>query len=157
LFTPKDEPLILAVMNAVIALAGIEVTRIEIAWHRNLHRTAVIHKPKEPMKGLCEFKRSAAIHDRMVSGRVGRGVFLQMRQFGGHHARHHDALLGIVNALRCAPTALRPSGIDAACARRGVQPLRDGRPSAIVGRRVMSAAGERTGTGIFAGAGHRRS
>ena len=40
----------------------------------------------------------------------------------GHHAFDHAAVLGAVNALRCASTArsARPSGIDSACAQRQI-------------------------------------
>jgi hypothetical protein len=37
----------------------------------------------------------------------------------GHHAFDRGAVLVVVNARRCAPTALRPSGIDDASAQRG--------------------------------------
>jgi hypothetical protein len=36
MLTAKDEPLILAVMNAVVAVARLGVSRVEIAGHRNL-------------------------------------------------------------------------------------------------------------------------
>src|SRR5439155_228450 len=54
---------------------------------------------------------------------------LALRLGGGHHAFHRAAVLGAVNALRCASTArsARPSGIDRACAQRQNQQLRDGR------------------------------
>lgn len=37
----------------------------------------------------------------------------------GHRPCHRGAVLGATSALRVAPTAWRPSGIDTACARRG--------------------------------------
>jgi hypothetical protein len=50
-------------------------------------------------------------------------------KIAGHHAFDSGAVLGAVNALRCAstPPAAGPSGIDRACAQLGRQRLRDGR------------------------------
>jgi hypothetical protein len=109
-----------------LARVVVAVTRVEVE-HGSLlapaHAVAVAATDVAIMGGACRSSNSR------LAG-IGR-CWVECDADAGHHAIQHGAVLGAVNALRCAPTArfARPSGVDRACTQLIASPLRDGRTS----------------------------
>ena len=111
--TSKREALIVSIANAIIALARIDVPRIEVTGHGPppASQTSDQSDANDP---IIKSRRRSCNSSSWAFGRCG----MEAVPVRGHHALHDVAVLGAVNARRFAPPATRPAGIDPACARR---------------------------------------